>query len=227
MTGKPKHKITENQESEAEENQQPSWLVEGTTDSSEVANYYDSWAKKYDEDLGNWDYRAPSDAAKLLQLYVSRNHKILDAGCGTGLTGKALKIAGYDNISGIDISSTSLNIAEQLNIYNLLLTHDMLQPLPFTKDNFDALICVGVLTYIEDSRSLFKEFCRVVRPGGYILFSQRSDLFDSRCFREVIATLEEEKLWGKIKISEPQAYLPKNKDFTDKVQAIFSICKVS
>jgi predicted TPR repeat methyltransferase len=226
MTGKNKQNITENQETEIEDNEQPSWLIEGTTDSKEVADYYDSWAKKYNEDLEEWDYRAPAYAAELLQRYVPRSQTILDAGCGTGLTGKALKMAGYANISGIDLSSTSLNIAEQLNVYNCLLTHDMQQPLPFSEDNFDALICVGVLTYIENSRSLFKEFCRVVRPGGHIVFSQRSDLFDKLCFRDIIALLEEEKFWAKINISEPQAYLPKNKDFTDKVQAIFCICKV-
>ena len=102
----------------------------------------------------------------------------------------------------------------------------MQQPLPFTENNFDALICIGVLTYIEDSRSLFKEFCRVVRPGGYIVFSQRSDLFDDRRFPQIIASLEEEKVWEKIDISAPQPYLPNNEDFADKVGAIFCICKV-
>lgn len=226
MTGKTKQNVIENQEAEIEDNEQPSWLVEGTTDSREVAGYYDNWAIKYDEDLEEWDYRAPTYAAELLERYVPRNQTILDAGCGTGLTGKALKLSGYENISGIDLSSISLEIARQLDIYNCLLTHDMQQPLPFAEDNFDALICVGVLTYIENSRSLFKEFCRVVRPGGHIVFSHRSDLFDELCFRDIIASLEEENFWTKINISEPQAYLPNNKDFTDKVQAIFCICKI-
>jgi len=137
-----------------------------------------------------------------------------------------LKLAGYENISGIDLSTTSLNIAEQLNIYSCLLAHDMQQPLPFSEDNFDALICIGVLTYIENSRLLFKEFCRIVKSGGYIVFSHRSDLFDSLRFRDIIALLEEERVWKKINISEPLAYLPQNKDFADKVQAIYCTCKV-
>ncbi len=226
MTDKSKNNRAEHQETEIENNEQPSWLLEGTTKSSEVADYYDSWAKKYDEDLEDWDYRAPTDAAELLQRYVSKNQAILDAGCGTGLTGKALKLAGYNNISGIDLSTSSLKIAEQLNIYSYLLSHDMQQPLPFSEDDFDALICVGVLTYIENSQSLFKEFCRIVKPGGYIVFSHRSDLFDSRSFRDIIAMLEDEGAWDKIDISEPLAYLPQNKDFADKVQAIYCTCKV-
>ena len=226
MTDKSKHNKTESPETEADEKEESSWLTEGITDSREVADYYDRWATKYDEDLKGWDYRAPTYAAELLRQYVSQSHTILDAGCGTGLTGKALKRAGYDNISGIDLSSTSLKIAEQLNIYNSLLVHDIQQPLPFTENNFDALICIGVLTYIENSRSLFKEFCRVVRPGGYIVFSQRTDLFDDRRFGDIIASLEEKRVWEKINISDPQPYLPHNKDFAYNVQAIFCICKV-
>jgi len=226
MTDKSKPSKAENSEAETSEKEEPSWLSEGITDSREVADYYDRWATKYDEDLKEWDYRAPTYAVEVLQQYVSLSHAILDAGCGTGLTGKALKRAGYDNISGIDISKTSLNIAGQLNIYNCLLAHDIQEPLPFTEDNFDALICVGVLTYIENSRSLFQEFCRVVRPGGYIVFSQRTDLFADRRFYEIIASLEVERAWEKISISKPRPYLPLNKDFADNVQAIFCICKV-
>jgi predicted TPR repeat methyltransferase len=226
MTQKFRHHKTEDVATGTTKEKQPSWLTEGSTDSNEVADFYDSWAETYDEHLKEWDYRAPTYAAELLQQYVSPGQAILDAGCGTGLTGKALNLAGFKDISGIDISITSLNKADQLNIYTSLLAHDMQQPLPFPENNFDALICIGVLTYIKNCQSLFKEFCRIVRPGGHIAFSQRSDLFDARCFPDIIAALEGEGIWENIKISSPQAYLPQNKDFSDKVQAIFCICKV-
>jgi len=226
MTHTFQHRKTEDKETGTAKEKQPSWLTEGSTDSTEVADFYDKWAENYDEHLEEWDYRAPTDAAELLQQYVSPEQAILDAGCGTGLTGKALDLAGFKDISGIDISTASLEKAYLLNVYSSLLAHDMQQPLPFPDNNYDALICIGVLTYIENSRSLFKEFCRVVRPGGYIVFSQRSDLFDARCFPDIIAALEDESVWKNIKISSPKAYLPQNKDFTDKVQAIFCICKV-
>ena len=227
MTQKFRHRKTKNMTAWTTNDNQPSWLTEGSTDSNEVADFYDSWAETYDEHLKKWDYRAPTYAAELLQEYVSPGQAILDAGCGTGLTGKALNLAGFKDISGIDISTTSLNKADQLNIYSSLLAHDIQQPLPFPENNYDALICIGVLTYIKNYQSLFKEFCRIVRSGGYIAFSQRSDLFDARCFPDIIATLEDEGIWENIKISSPQAYLPQNKDFSDKVQAIFCICKVT
>jgi ubiquinone/menaquinone biosynthesis C-methylase UbiE len=226
MTDTFRHQRAGKQETETKKENQPSWLKEGSTDSEEVADFYDTWAETYDEHLKDWDYRAPTYAAKLLKQYVSTEQAILDAGCGTGLTGKALHLAGYENISGIDISATSLSKADQLNVYSSLLAHDLQQPLPFHDNNYDALICIGVLTYIENCQSLLKEFCRIVKPGGHIAFSQRSDLFDARHFPDIIAALEQEDIWENIKISSPQAYLPKNKDFSDKVQAIFCICKV-
>ena len=226
MTQKFRHRKTEDMATGTTKEKQPSWLTEGSTDSNEVADFYDSWAETYDEHLKEWDYRAPTYAAELLLQYVSPGQAILDAGCGTGLTGKALNLAGFKDISGIDISTTSLNKADQLNIYSSLLAHDLQQPLPFPENNYDALFCIGVLTYIKNCQSLFKEFCRIVRPGGHIAFSQSSDLFDARCFPDIIAALEDEGVWENIKISSPQAYLPQNKDFSDKVQAIFCICKV-
>lgn len=226
MTDTFRHHNAEKPEIETKKENQPSWLKEGSTDSKEVADFYDTWAETYDEHLNEWDYRAPTYAAELLKQYVSPQQAILDAGCGTGLTGKALHLAGYENISGIDISATSLNKANELNVYSSLLAHDLQQPLPFNENNYDALICIGVLTYIENCQSLFREFCRIVKPGGYIAFSQRSDLFDARHFPDIMATLEQKGVWENVKISSPQAYLPKNKDFSDKVQAMFCICKV-
>lgn len=82
----------------------------------------------------------------------------------------------------IVISAASLSKADHLHVYSSLLAHDLQQPLPLHDNDYDELICIGVLAYIDDCQSLFKEFCRIVKPGGYITFSQRSDLFNTRHF---------------------------------------------
>ena len=38
-------------------------LSKGSTDSEAVKEYYNDWAKDYDQTLGGWEYRAPTDAA--------------------------------------------------------------------------------------------------------------------------------------------------------------------
>jgi 2-polyprenyl-3-methyl-5-hydroxy-6-metoxy-1,4-benzoquinol methylase len=97
--------------------------------------------------------------------------RILDAGCGTGLTGNALKNMGYKDITGIDISRKSILLAQKAGAYSQLKQLDLqTQPFPFNQGEFDAVNCIGVLTNIKDPRPLFKEFCRIVRPSGYIVF---------------------------------------------------------
>jgi len=79
----------------------------------------------------------------------------------------------------------------------------------------------GVLTYIEDPKSLFREFCRIVRPGGYIIFTHREDLIKSFNYPEILKELEQQNYWKNLNISEPKLYLPKNKDFTDEIKVVY------
>merc|ERR1740121_2330851 len=53
---------------------------------------YDSWAADYDAALRSWSYPAPKRTAALLAEYLPsvRDGVVLDAGCGTGLSGEAL-----------------------------------------------------------------------------------------------------------------------------------------
>jgi predicted TPR repeat methyltransferase len=170
------------------------WLTTGaTTDSQRIAAYYDQWAQQYDRDLHAWRYDAPAAAACLLKDYAPEAGPILDAGCGTGLTGKALRDQGYPDLTGLDISAESLRLAEQTGAYRQLVQHDLQQtPLPLPADHFDALVCVGVLAHIQDALPLLRDFCRLVRPGGCLLFSQRHDLFAQRDYPSLLERLERE-----------------------------------
>lgn len=204
--------------------QSHSWLKGASTTSEDVEVYYDVWAKKYNEDLKNWQYHAPIEAAKLLKSFMPGSVKILDAGCGTGLTGITLREFGYADIVGIDISRKSIALAEETGAYSSLQQQDLQkQPFPFNNDEFDAVNCIGVLSYIEDPISLFQEFCRIVRPGGYIVFTHREDLVISFNFQELLKELEYKNCWKNILTSEPKPYLPKNKDFTDEIKVVYYI----
>jgi predicted TPR repeat methyltransferase len=203
------------------------WLKQGSTSSGEVRKIYDDWAGSYDETLESWDYRAPTQAAEMLRDATPAGSILLDVGCGTGLTGLALRLAGFVGpIDGIDLSSTSLREAERHDVYRSLTAVDLQTlPLPILDDTYDALLCVGVLTYIPDSESVLREFARGVRSGGRILVTQRDDLFrergDSRMFERLSDIIDD------IKVTEPLPYLPNNPDFGDEIRVIYSIMTVS
>lgn len=205
-------------------NQKHSWLKEASTISEDVAIYYDDWAEQYNKDLKAWEYQAPVEAAKLLKKFMPESGKILDAGCGTGLTGSALKDMGYKDITGIDISEKSILFAQKTGVYSQLKQLDLQkQPSPFKQSEFDAVNCVGVLTYIKDPRSLFKEFCRIVRPSGYIVFSHREDLLKAFRYFEILKQLEDKGYWNNLFTSDAKLYLPRNENFTNEVKVAYYI----
>jgi predicted TPR repeat methyltransferase len=186
--------------------------------SDDVAKYYDNWASDYDGTLSDWRYEAPEQVASMLRVKLSPNLAILDAGCGTGLGGKALLAAGFITIDGIDVSRRSLEIASKTDAYRTLSTIDLQQlPLPIPDDLYDGLACVGVLTYLTDSISTLLEFSRVVRPGGFVAITQRSDLFAEREFPSVLQGLVNEGVIAQVNISEPRPYLPDNEEFGDQI----------
>ncbi|CAE7683950.1 METTL27 [Symbiodinium microadriaticum] len=135
---------------------------------------------------------------------------VLDAGCGTGLSGEALAAAGFRQLVGVDVSSEMLRLCEAKRLYNSLTSWDLegsQGPLPFIDDSFSAVVCVGVLSYVQLFEKVYKEWCRVVAPGGHVIFTHRDTLWDANVHscRSAAASLQK---WRLIQSSEPEAYMP-------------------
>ena len=199
------------------------WLKGGSTSSSQLKQIYDDWANNYDDNLKNWDYRAPAHAADMLHGKIQAGSVLLDVGCGTGLSGAALRAAGFTGpIDGVDLSPASLKKAEQRDVYRTLAPVD-LQALPLAMpDNcYDAVLCVGVLTYVPESEGVLREFARILRPGGTVLVTQRDDLFQERNFAATLENLA--GTFDDIQVSDPLPYLPGNPDFADAINVIYVV----
>ena len=197
-------------------------------DSTDIEHFYDDWAAQYDQNLTDWNYQAPTVAASLLKREVPVDGKILDAGCGTGLSGAALQTAGYQDITGMDLSQDSLDLAAKTGAYRQLSQVNMQElSLPYEPNTFAGLQGVGVLTYVPDTNAIRREFCRVVQPGGLIVFTQRDDLYADRNCEAVFDALEKDQVWTKVSVSEPQPYLPGNEEYSDKINVIYGVFRVS
>ena len=139
-------------------------------------------------------------------------------GCGTGLVGRALRARGFaGRILGLDISPASLEIAQQSGAYDSLQRADLQQRLAFEDDTFDAVVCVGVMTYLPEVEAVWREFARVARPEGIVVATQREDLWDTRQCQTVVDRLQDEGVWTPLEITGPAPYLPQGYGGTPEV----------
>jgi predicted TPR repeat methyltransferase len=176
----------------------------------ELEERYDEWAEDYDRNLEeDFAWRGPQVAAEVFAKYVPKEAKVLDAGAGTGLMGEALVQLGYERLTGMDLSRGMLKQAARRNIYEELHRMVMGEPLDFETGSFDAVVSVGVLTLGHAPASSLDEMVRVTRPGGYVVFTLRPDVYESHGFREKQAELVEAGKWELVEVSEKEQVLPR------------------
>ena len=74
--------------------------------------------------------------------------------------------------------------------YDSLEQADLQRPLALEDDSADAVVCVGVMTYLPEVEKVWREFARVARPGGIVVVTQREDLWDDRECQAVVDRLD-------------------------------------
>lgn len=204
------------------------WGDDYSTESKTVEGKYDKFAEtgSYDETFADWEYVGPETAAAILKNYVPMDSHILDAACGSGLTGTALANLGYRKIDGIDISAKLLKLAAKTGVYGDLRRVDMQNfPLPFDDGVFDAVNFIGALTYFEGT-GILKELCRIVRAEGFIVFSQRDDIMKGQDYEKKLEDLEVSGLWRRVFMTEPMPYLPKHPEYGDRIKVQYFVYEV-
>ena len=191
-------------------------LGQAGEDPEKIRGVYDEWAAAYDDDIETWGYEAPRVAVNYLVGLADRDVRVLDAGCGTGLVGKALAAAGFQHVVGIDFSADSLELARATGTYDAVQQVDLTRlPTDMADAEFGALVCVGVMSYLPDIEATCREFCRVVRAGAPIVLTQRSDLFVSRETQRAFDALVVDGTWEQIEVTPDRRYLPDNPEFAE------------
>jgi predicted TPR repeat methyltransferase len=139
-----------------------------------VKELFDSYAARFDADLeGRLGYRTPGLIAALLEAGGVRpdgSRRVLDLGCGTGLSGVALKPFAR-RLVGLDLSPRMLAEARKRRVYDVLEEADLLAFLPRQRGAFDLVAAADVLNYLGDLAPALAGIAGALAPGGVAAFS--------------------------------------------------------
>ena len=138
----------------------------------ETQRIYADWAETYDADITAWGYATPGRiAVALRQSGVNPDKPVLDFGCGTGLSGLALKATGFAQIDGTDISAEMLERARMRGIYQHLWEGTPGDMGHVKRGDYPIIVATGVISLGAAPPETLDLLLSVLPSGGFLAFS--------------------------------------------------------
>jgi predicted TPR repeat methyltransferase len=135
-----------------------------------IRTLFDQYAARFDAELtGTLNYRAPEAVAAILDAYAppGGHCDILDLGCGTGLSGQALRPFAR-RLDGVDLSPGMVSKAHEKAIYDRLDIAEAQAFLGSSGPSWDIIAAVDMLNYIGDLTPIFATAAARLNPGGLL-----------------------------------------------------------
>lgn len=99
---------------------------------------------------------------------------VLDVGCGDGKLAVELARRGA-SVAAVDVSPAMLDAARRRAAdagSHLDLRVAAADDLPFPDASFDVVVAVTVLCFVADTRPVYREIARVLKPGGRLVIGE-------------------------------------------------------
>ncbi|MCB2081229.1 MAG: tetratricopeptide repeat protein [Rickettsiales bacterium] len=138
-----------------------------------VTEQFDAYAEHFESQLvETLHYAAPEEIHDILApLLPETPLRILDLGCGTGLSG-AVFAKRKAHLVGVDLSPKMLAKAQEKQLYDTLITADIRTAMRQQQNaDFDLVIAADVFIYVGALEEVFAEVTRILKPGGWFAFS--------------------------------------------------------
>lgn len=145
-----------------------------------VEGLFNAYAEEFDRALvERLGYATPQHLARMVRGIhggqTRRFARVLDLGCGTGLSGDAFA-ASAAWLEGVDLAEAMLGAARAKGVYDALSQTDILSFLSAEGPHYDMMLAADVLIYFGDLARLFVFAARRLAPGGLFAFSvERAD----------------------------------------------------
>ena len=124
-----------------------------------------------------WGPNAIRQAEELASHFtITKGNKILDLGCGIGLSPLYLALAHGAEVFATDLYAdptenyerfVKLGVADKI----IPMILDATQPMPFAKAYFDVVFSVGAYNMFGDNKEILSYLASYVKKGGYIAVS--------------------------------------------------------
>lgn len=115
-----------------------------------------------------WQARATLTLDLLRRLGLEPPARILDVGCGWGVTLESLEKRGYEVI-GMDISRRTLEKLDRPG--RVLFEADLTRSIEGNVCLSDGVLALDVIEHIDDDRAAVERLGSLVRPGGVLVVS--------------------------------------------------------
>ncbi len=140
--------------------------------SDEIKEIYASWADSYEADCADWGYATPARIALALRQCGANTEKpALDFGCGTGLSGMALKGVGFQVVDGTDISSEMLAQAETKPAYRQVWKGVPGSMGHLKRGDYATIAATGVVSLGAAPPETLDMLIDTIGAGGFLAFS--------------------------------------------------------
>ncbi|AHD09711.1 class I SAM-dependent DNA methyltransferase [Phaeobacter gallaeciensis] len=135
-------------------------------------DHYNQWAASYDAEIADNGYATPGRiAAALAEVQPDMSEPVLDFGCGTGLSGLALRRQGFEIVDGMDPSADMLDQARSKSAYRKLTAISVSDSAPIPRGSYRRITGCGVLGTGAAPPEVFDMILHALPRGGLFAFS--------------------------------------------------------
>ncbi|HET6251511.1 MAG TPA: tetratricopeptide repeat protein [Tepidisphaeraceae bacterium] len=133
---------------------------------------FDDFADTFDDVMATLNYNGPQQIAAALAMLTEpqKDLRVLDAGCGTGLTGQAVA-PWARHLAGVDLSPAMIERARQRGGYDELVISELTAFLQTTSSTFDLAISADTFIYFGVLSEVFRGVARCLKPAGHFIFT--------------------------------------------------------
>ena len=157
---------------------------------ADLRRLYDGWADRYDADMMAGGMLGPSRVADALRRAVGDPRlPVFDFGCGTGMSGRALRDAGFETVHGADLSEAMLERARATKAYTSLTLTEPDAPVSVPQGVRGVSACGSICIGAGPPR-LLPDLLRAMEDGAALVLSYNDDTIRDADYLQAMADVQ-------------------------------------